>query len=798
MQSIEAALRGTGFDCFAGPGLESVLTCGEITRANRNGALNAWFLGKQIQLPSGHIVRTARWGDWKTDEKHEWTSQQAGLVPELLPEDRQALEAHAAQQWQEKQKRQSDAAGKAFEAYANAEPNHSHAYLRRKFSEPLPDFGQRLDRAGALLIPLRDTTGKIWSLQKIDPDGQKNFLPGGKIKGCFHTLYGDINNAREIYIAEGFATAATVAVALGAGGPRQDDRGLAAFAVVCGFNAGNLEEVAREARRIAPEAKIVICADNDAFTKRPNGSAWNPGLEKARKAALACQGEVACPIFVTPEPGFTDFNDLYMREGLERVRELLAALPEEDAPEGPGAGVPEPAPKKDVVSEKRVADTLLEHYGEDLVRQDKSLFIYDGRKWSELDASGIDKIKNQLNELLGNKLDSKKVNSIYATFVRYIPHVPENTNLFTPNKTCGNFLDGTLRLRRDAGTGKYALEFGPHDRRDFVTWVIPVNYQCDRGIKNAKFEKLLEAAFEGDPDKDGKIRSIRQTGGAMLMPAFAQLFFWHGASGARKSTIAKCFAKLLHLPNMSFVDPTVMEGFQIEGMLGKLVNMNTDIDDYAPLPRGFIKRFEDGLPFQVNRKGKTVVNATLPMVHLYCTNKLPPNFEGNGKALYRRLTLVEFTRDLTNDNRDGEIKYYEDIVFSEGYEGILNFMLEGLDDLVASGGKFAAPASSGQKMSEWQKDHDMVAQFLEAACAGELLVDDKNTKLLVNDKARIKPNDLWSCFKKFHLDTAPSRKIMGRNAFYAAMRDRAFCLVTIKGWPHYSGIGVEQGEGSGF
>jgi hypothetical protein len=500
------------------------------------------------------------------------------------------------------------------------------------------------------------------------------------------------------------------------------------------------------------------------------------------------------PVFVTPEKGLTDFNDLASQEGIEKVKELLAGLP---MVKDSGAGVPE-APKKEAITEKRIADALIGHYGEDLVRQDKSLFLYDGRKWSELDTSGIDKIKNQLNELMGNRLDSKKVNSLYATFFRYIPHVPEGTNLFVPNKTCGNFLDGTLRLRRDSATGKYALEFGPHDRRDFVTWVIPVNYQCNREIKNAKFEKLIQDAFEGDPDAQGKIRSIRQAGGAMLIPAFSQLFFWHGASGARKSTIAKCFAKLLHLPNISFVDPTVMEGFQIEGMLGKLVNMNTDIDDYAPLPRGFIKRFEDGLPFQVNRKGKTVVNATLPMVHLYCTNKLPPNFEGNGKALYRRLTLVEFTRDLTNGDRGGEIKYYEDVVFSDGYEGILNFMLAGLEDLVTNGGKFAAPASSGQKMSEWQKDSDMVAQFLEAARAGELVIDDKNTKLMVNDKARIKPTDLWACFKKFHLDAAPGHRMMGRNKFYQSIKERGYSIKIIKGHEHLTGLGVEMVEESGF
>ena len=76
-----------------------------------------------------------------------------------------------------------------------------------------------------LLIPLGDKQDKLWSLQKILPDGEKKFLPGGKVDGCFH-LFGK-EPEKNLCVAEGYATAATIHEATG-------------YAVAVAFNAGNL------------------------------------------------------------------------------------------------------------------------------------------------------------------------------------------------------------------------------------------------------------------------------------------------------------------------------------------------------------------------------------------------------------------------------------------------------------------------------------------------------------------------------------------------------------------------------
>jgi putative DNA primase/helicase len=67
------------------------------------------------------------------------------------------------------------------------------------------------------------------------------------------------------------------------------------------FDCGNLEPVALMVRRMHPNAKIIIAADNDCATP------GNPGLTAARKAAIAVGGLVSVPVFPDGRPG--DWND---------------------------------------------------------------------------------------------------------------------------------------------------------------------------------------------------------------------------------------------------------------------------------------------------------------------------------------------------------------------------------------------------------------------------------------------------------------------------------------------------------
>jgi phage/plasmid-associated DNA primase len=634
------------------------------------------------------------------------------------------------------------------------------------------------------LVPARDSQGELWNWQRVYSQklshGDKFFLSGGRKEGLFHALT-PLHPEGQIYICEGFATAASVALAL------QNS-----CSVVAAFDTGNLLPVALALKEKYPAASFLFCADNDQWTTKPDGSPFNPGIFYANKAAEKVLGTVLVPRFkdLTSRP--TDFNDLHALEGIDEVKKQIL---HPDTSSGAQAVL---APVR--LTEKAVALRMLSHWEGRLIRQDKHLFGFNGTHWEELNDYAIDQLKNQINDLCGEGLESKKTNSTYATFFRMIPHVPKDVSLFAPNRTCGNFLDGTLHLNLDDKTGIYCLHFSEHKREDYLTWVLPVRYNCDRTLKNPLFEALLKEALAGEEDEAGILRALKQIGGAMLVPTFNQMVFLHGLSGSRKSTIALTLAKLVSQENISVVDPCNMQNFEIEGMIGKLVNMHTDIDDHVPLPRGFLKRFEDDTPVQVNRKGIKVTKCMLPRVHLYCANTLPPNLEGQGKAFLRRVTLLEFKKDLTynEDNRVKDIvkKSYENMIFAAGYEGILNWMLEGLADLVASGGKFYQPASSIAGTKKWQEQRDPVAQFMQGIKEGE--VSDKQTQVREGKNFRIKPADLWEVFCQWHQIVFRFPPRVTRYGFYASIKTHGVTKVLVQGHEHFAGIGVFEVECSVF
>jgi hypothetical protein len=143
-------------------------------------------------------------------------------------------------------------------------------------------------------------------LQFISKSGAKKFLYGGKMQGSFFPI-GKLRDTDTIFIAEGYATASTI----------YENTGVP---TVVAYNAGNLKSVALEIRSLYPEARIILCADDDYQTE------GNPGIVKAREAAAAVNGTVFVPEFGDNRPkGATDFNDMALNLGNETVAQFFTA-----------------------------------------------------------------------------------------------------------------------------------------------------------------------------------------------------------------------------------------------------------------------------------------------------------------------------------------------------------------------------------------------------------------------------------------------------------------------------------------
>ena len=239
------------------------------------------------------------YGNHREGVTHTWQAKRdTPRSPAEQAEFQTKVAAERAKADAERAKVWKDAAARAASIWDAATPApEDHPYLVKKGI--LPHSAR--SKEGSLIIPIFDIDGTIISIQYINPDGSKKFMPGGRVKGGYFTI-GGIPEDSTISIVEGFATGATVHEATG-------------FPVVVAFDCGKLLDVAINIRAKYPKAQILIAGDDDHKTE------GNPGRTKAKEAAKAVNGTVALPKFTDEEKtkGFTDWNDLAQSRGLDAV-----------------------------------------------------------------------------------------------------------------------------------------------------------------------------------------------------------------------------------------------------------------------------------------------------------------------------------------------------------------------------------------------------------------------------------------------------------------------------------------------
>jgi phage/plasmid primase-like uncharacterized protein len=123
-----------------------------------------------------------------------------------------------------------------------------HPYLAKK---AIGVHGARATGDGRLVVPLYDKDGTLATLQYIDHEGGKLYHPGGQTGGKFWML-GTMDEPGTLFVAEGFATAATIHEAT-------------SRPCVVAYSASNLVPVTGTLREMYGATQdMVIVADHDA------------------------------------------------------------------------------------------------------------------------------------------------------------------------------------------------------------------------------------------------------------------------------------------------------------------------------------------------------------------------------------------------------------------------------------------------------------------------------------------------------------------------------------------------------
>ncbi|MCQ4110490.1 DUF927 domain-containing protein [Aeromonas sp. JL9] len=271
----------------------------------------------------------------------------SGLDHAVREQLHQQQQARAEQEHKQAEQQRRKAARRATSISADIKQGIS-PYLERKalsgllmpLTQRVIAVGELTYQPGSLVVPLWDEAGGLINVQLINTEGDKRYLPGGQKAGAFHRIDG----GELVAVVEGYASGLSVQAATGA-------------TVYCAMDAGNLLAIAQIARRQHPEARLLLCGDNDEGTK------GNPGKAKAEHAAATVGGLVALPSVAG------DWNDYHQAHGLTATKEAImsaSATPTPKQPQDQDAHQKEGAPwQAEVVPLHPVRDDETEK-GQDL------------------------------------------------------------------------------------------------------------------------------------------------------------------------------------------------------------------------------------------------------------------------------------------------------------------------------------------------------------------------------------------------------------------------------------------------
>ena len=209
-----------------------------------HGDKPGWYLVFGDGIPAG------RFGCWRAGMEITWRADVGRKLTEFeeMAHARRISESKVLREAAQERQHQvaSETVEKIWLSGGAAHPDHP--YLKRK---GIQTHGVRITGDGRLMAPLYDADGTLSTLQYIDEQGGKLYHPGGQTGGKFWML-GTMDEPGTLFVAEGFATAATI--------HETTDR-----PVVVAYSASNLVPVTGTLREMYGATQdIVIVADHDA------------------------------------------------------------------------------------------------------------------------------------------------------------------------------------------------------------------------------------------------------------------------------------------------------------------------------------------------------------------------------------------------------------------------------------------------------------------------------------------------------------------------------------------------------
>ncbi|WP_439841674.1 primase-helicase zinc-binding domain-containing protein [Aeromonas taiwanensis] len=567
-----------------------------------------------------------------------------GVDPAERERIHQQQQAKAEQERQQAEQRRRKATCRAAAIVRDCEQGQAPYLVRKRLRWPSGAINRTLIREGgenfpaaSLVVPLTNEAGDLVNVQLIRDDGTKRYLAGGQKAGAFHHIEG----GELVAVVEGYATGLSVHLTTEA-------------SVYCAMDCGNLLAVAAIARRRHPEARILLCGDNDEATE------GNPGKTKAEYAAAAVGGLVALP------PEFSgDWNDYHQAHGLTDTKEAIMSAstttstsghPQEASQEKQGMNViplrSEPVtgnPEReqplmiDKMSASQRAALLVERLGEVAINiEAERVYHYDGSLWAPLSDTELRREMAAIFTEHGAPFSDKGIGAAVSTMKLMIQALGQ------PASDLIGFANGVydMAVRRfrqhspaDGLLNHNGIVYGEPQHGETIERCAP------------HFTKWLSHAAEDDAAKMDRIK-------AALFMVLANRYDWQlflevtGEGGSGKSIFARIAALLAGGPrntgsgNMAALDTARGRAQFVDKRLIALPDQSKYIGDGSG-----IKAITGGDLVEIDGKYEKQFSAVIQAVVLVTNNEPMIITERNG-GVSRRRVIFTFNQVVTEADKD--------------------------------------------------------------------------------------------------------------------------------------------------
>jgi P4 family phage/plasmid primase-like protien len=245
---------------------------------------------------------------------------------------------------------------------------------------------------------------------------------------------------------------------------------------------------------------------------------------------------------------------------------------------------------------------------------------------------------------------------------------------------------------------------------DFLS-TIRINANFNPSAECPKFLKFLENTLE-----PGLIPVIQQLMGYCLT-TFNQCqkcFVLFGVARSGKSTLIKLIEHIVGNENCcNIAMQDLGDRFNKAELYGKVLNAFSDLPSKVITDVGYFNCLVGTDMITAERKNKNPFSFRSFAKLLFSTNTMPQNIADRSDGFYRRLTIIRFLKQVSEDKVDTHL--FEDLL--KEADGILNWSLEGLRDLTNNKFIFPDVKETRDELQKYRYSSNSALGFVSMECS---------------------------------------------------------------------------------